>query len=91
MAINLESSPKFREDFIKLKERISKIPEGDIKVQLEGYLRTLVSEVRNLDVMHGELTMRKDLPNGVSDSRTKIVEMRKKIDRILESWERANS
>jgi len=91
MAINLESSPKFREDFQNLKEKISKIEKEDLKNELEGYLRNLVSEVRNLDVMHGELSMHRELSNGVHDSRGKIVELRKKIEKKLNAWERAKS
>lgn len=91
MAINLESNPKFKEDFQKLKEKISKIDQENLKSELEGYLRHLMSEVRNLDVMHGELTMHRELSNGVHDSRGKIVELRKKIEKKLNAWERAKS
>lgn len=91
MAINLESSPKFREDFNNLRDRISKINNNEsLKSELESLLRVLVTEVRSIDVMHGELTMHRELSEGVLNSRSRLLETRKKIIKKLESWERAN-
>lgn len=91
MAINLEKSKRFQEDINMLKEKISKITKEDLKTELEGYLKVIISEVRNLDIMHEELTMHRELSNGVHDSRGKIAEIRRKLDKKLDSWERANS
>lgn len=91
MTLTVESSPRFKKEISDYKEKISKITNEDLKSELEDYLRTLVSEVRNLDVMHGELSVRRDLPSGVLDSRSNIISIRKKLEKKLESWKRAQT
>lgn len=85
MAINLESSPKFREDFIKLTRQISRILDENLKSELEGLLKNLIFEVKKLDTIHGELIMHREISKEVSDSRNKIQEIRKKIDKKLKT------
>lgn len=89
MTLAIESSPRFKKEITQYKEKIAKITNESLKSELEGYLKTLISEVKNLDIMHGELAVRKDLPSGVLDSRNNIVSVRKKLEKKLESWERA--
>jgi predicted nuclease with TOPRIM domain len=91
MAMTLDGSPKFKKEFNDYKEKISKITNEDFRSELEEYLRKLVIEVKNLDIMHGELSMHRELPNGVLDSRNSIVSLRKTLDKKLESWERAQN
>lgn len=91
MAISLESNPKFIKDFNKLREEISQITDDNLKTELESHLKNLIFEVKKLDIMHGELSMHNALPKGVSDSRSKIQEIRKKIEKKLISIRKTHS
>lgn len=91
MAITLEQSNKFKKEFTTYQEKINKVTNETIKAELKGYLQELLNAVRSIDMHHQELSMRKDLPSGVSDARTNIVSIRKKLDRKLEAWARATS
>lgn len=91
MAITLEQSNKFKKEFTTYQEKINKVNDDKIKLELKGYLQELLNAVRSIDMHHQELSMRKDLPSGVSDARTNIVSIRKKLDRKLEAWARATS
>lgn len=91
MAISLENSTKFKEDFNRLKEEISQITNENIKGELEGYLKNLIFEVKKLDRFHSELRIHNALSKSTSDSRSKIQEIRKKIEKKLISIRKTQS
>ena len=89
--ISLFKSERFQKEYSDLKNQIATVTNESIKAELEGLLSILVAEVRSLDSYHAELNFSNALPASVTDSKTRIAEVRKKLDRRLLDWRRANT
>ena len=81
--MKLESNEKFTKDLNRYKQALENMPTQESKNKLEYLIRTLVNEIRYLDSQHDELNISKTLPNTIIDSRTKIYEIRNKIENLL--------
>lgn len=90
MLPTIENSDKFKTDYNNFKSRIACVTNENIKTELLGMLTQLLREVRAIDSQHMEIVTRKELPSFVTDTRSKITEVRKSLVRRLEDWERAN-
>jgi len=89
--MKLETSEKFKKEFEDYRERIEKISKESLKLELTGLLKEMLSKVRSIDVQHNQLFERKSLPTSVVDTRSNLLEIRRKIDKKLKDWERAES
>lgn len=89
MSINLEKSEKFQEDYTRYKTAIEAIENEKIKSEMEILLKQLVAEVKNIDSQHYQLFSKSSLPDVVNDSRYKIINIRKKIEKTLKDYSRA--
>lgn len=85
MIPNLEKSEQFQSELAKYNETILKITDQNQKDQLAALVRGLVLEVRKLDSQHTEIFERKQMPEGISQSRSKIQEIRIKIDQLIKT------
>lgn len=81
--MKLESNEKFTKDLNRYKQALENMPTQESKNKLEYLIRTLVNEIRYLDSQHDELNISKTLPNTIIDSRTKIYEIRNKIENLI--------
>lgn len=81
--MKLESNEKFTKDLNRYKQALESMPTKEAKNKLEYLIRTLVNEIRYLDSQHDELNISKTLPNTIIDSRTKIYEIRNKIENLV--------
>lgn len=81
--ISLEKSPRFQEDYSRYKTKIDKIKNPKVKADAESLLKTLVREVKGISEQHSMLNMKNSLSSMIDDSRSKISEIRKKLDRIV--------
>lgn len=88
MQFNLEKSERFKEEINGYKKVIDQIPDINLKNELDDLVKKLIAEVRAIDIQHGELFAGKKLPTMVVDSRQKIVELRKKISKKVDSWKK---
>ena len=86
--LNLSNSPRFKEDYNNLSNRIDKITNEKLQSELKKLLVQLVNEVRNIDKNHERLLYDKKLPDSTVDSKSKLLEIRKKIDKRLSDWNR---
>ena len=86
--LNLSNSPRFKEDYNNLSNRIDKITNEKLQSELKKLLVQLVNEVRNIDKNHERLLYDKKLPDSTVDSKSKLLEIRRKIDKRLNDWNR---
>ena len=89
MLATLEKSERFQKEYKMFKEKIEQIDHIPVRKNLTELLGKLVMEVRSLDSQHNSVFERKYQPSMTDDSRNKIAELRKKISKTLEDWERA--
>jgi len=84
--MQLLKSKKFQQEYQSFKSRIDSITDVRVKKNLEDLLSQLVSEVKELDNQHSKLIQQSQLPSGMDNARTKLFDIRKKIDKILNDW-----
>jgi hypothetical protein len=86
--LELIKSPRFQTEYQMYHTKIEKITNDDIKNQATILLKKLVNEVKNLDNQHQEMFSGNQLPMGLGDVRSGIVNIRKKLDTLLRDYER---
>jgi len=87
--INLFNSPRFKEDYKNISLKIENITNEKFQSELKKLLVQLVNEVKNVDKMHERLIYDKKLPETNGDSKSRLLEIRKKIDKRLSDWDRS--
>jgi hypothetical protein len=85
--LELIKSGRFQEEYRNYHTRIEKITNLDTKNQANGFLKTLVNEVKKLDGQHQEMFSGNRVPMGLGDARSNIIGIRKKLDTLLRDWE----
>ena len=86
--LELIKSSRFQAEYQEYCAKIEQITSSDTKNQATILLKTLVNEVRKLDNQHQEMFSGNQVPMGLSDARSGIVGIRKKLDTLLKDWER---
>jgi hypothetical protein len=86
--LELVKSQRFQTEYQEYHAKIEKIANSDIKNQATTLLKTLVNEVKKLDNQHQEMFAGNQVPMGLSDIRSGIVGIRKKLDTLIKDWER---
>ena len=86
--LELIKSQRFQAEYQEYCAKIEQITSSDIKNQATILLKTLVNEVRKLDNQHQEMFSGNQVPMGLSDARSGIVSIRKKLDTLLKDWGR---
>ena len=77
------NSPRFKEEYQKISDFIEKTEDQTKKIETKRLLQELVSHVKKIDIDHSDIIVSGKLPSDTSDSRQKILEIRKKIFKIL--------
>lgn len=83
----LSTNEKFLNEYSNFKARIEKIQNEQQKSDLTGLLNEMVSTVKDIDKKHELLAMRSKMPATGDDPRTKLFDLRKKIDLRLREYE----
>jgi hypothetical protein len=86
--LELIKSSRFQAEYQEYCAKIEQITSSDTKNQATILLKTRVNEVRKLDNQHQEMFSGNQVPMGLSDARSGIVSIRKKLDTLLKDWER---
>ena len=86
--LELIKSSRFQAEYQEYCAKIEQITSSDTKNQATILLKTLVNEVRKLDNQHQEMFSGNQIPMGLSDARSGIVGIRKKLNTLLKDWER---
>ena len=84
--LELIKSSRFQKEYQEYHAKIEQITSSDTKNQATILLKTLVNEVRKLDNQHQEMFTGNRVPMGLSDARSGIVSIRKKLDTLLKDW-----
>lgn len=82
MLNTIENSEVFKKEFRMFNERISAIQDEQTKKDLTTKLNDLLREVRHIDNQHVDI-FNKNIATTVHESRSKLAELRKYIDRKL--------
>jgi molecular chaperone GrpE (heat shock protein) len=85
--LELIKSQRFQIEYQGYKDRVEKITDDNVKNQASGLLKTLLNEVKKLDSQHQEMFSGNQIPMGLSDVRSGIVGIRKKLDTLLKDCE----
>ena len=89
MMQTIQSSERFKKEYLDFQERISKVTDGILQQDLTTKLTTLKELVMYLDRQHETLFVSNKLGSDVKETRDEIVSVRKQISESLANWERA--
>ena len=89
MMQTIQSSERFKKEYLDFQERISKVADGVLQQDLTTKLTTLKELVMYLDRQHETLFVSNKLGSDVKETRDEIVSVRKQISESLANWERA--
>ena len=81
----LQRTERFQNDVKRYNEIIDGISNEQEKLEAKRLLNDLIYEVKNMDNMYVDMVYANQLPTMGNDMRTKIVEIRKKLDAKLKS------
>lgn len=84
----LEKNERFIKEYREFSDKISKIDNEKVKKELVDLLNRLLAEVRSIDRQHEEIIAGIKLPSRINDNRDSITEVRKKIIKRLEDWDK---
>lgn len=84
--LSLYNSERFQNDLNAYKEKISTISDNNLKSNVENLVAKLISEVKKIDMQHEQMIIDRQMSSSGQDSKTKIIEIRKSIDKKLKDW-----
>jgi hypothetical protein len=87
--MRLVRNEKFITEYNEFRQRLSRITDKNIRDEIEGMIITLVAEVKQIDTFHESLITGGQVSGLIDDSRDRIRDLRKKINRRLEDCERS--
>jgi len=87
--ISLEKSERFKKELENYQSYVEVIENPKVKAEYDKLLKSLVLEVKKINEQHMQLSLRNTLPDVVSDSRGRVTEIRKKLDKIIKSVNRS--
>jgi gas vesicle protein len=90
MLQSIQKSSRFKEEYTKYKEAISKMPDGHFKEDVSNLLSKLAMEVKRLDEMHAEMIYTKQMPTLGTELRDHISSIRKQLETKLKDWKEAS-
>lgn len=85
MLTTIENSIVFKKEFDMFNKKISCIQNETVKKELSSKLNELLGEVRQIDSQHKEIFLSKNLPTNISESRSKLMELRRYLDSQLQA------
>ena len=84
--LELIKSQRFQEEYKMYRDSIDAITNDEVRVQAEALLKNLVNEVKKLDNQHQEMFSGNQIPMALGDSRSGIITLRKKLDKLCNDW-----
>jgi len=86
----LQNNQRFQDDVKRYTEAITKMEEGQIKIESTRLLNDLINEVKNLDGMFMDMVYAKQLPTLGAEMRDKIISIRKKLNQNMKITNNGN-
>jgi hypothetical protein len=87
----LASSERFKKEIENYERVISELVNTSVKKEAQELLRKLHQHVRAVDSGHDALRDGKALSETVHDSKSRIIEIRKRLDSIVRDWEKVKT
>ncbi len=84
--LSLLKNERFLAEYNEWKNKIDDLDNPSLKTELQELLNKLVFEIKKLDNQHQELFSSHHLPTGVSETKSNIVDIRKKILKKLRDY-----
>jgi hypothetical protein len=84
--LSLLQSERFQQEYKQYQNKIEKITDLPTRNQAITLLKSLAAEVKKLDSQHQDMFAGNQIPMGLSDVRSNIVSIRKKIDKLCKDW-----
>ena len=84
---SLEKSERFQKEYTDFSHRAEKVENMRVRGELDTLLKQLLAQVRIIDMEHKNVMSKTGIADTVSDSRTKLSSIRKKITKYLEDYE----
>jgi hypothetical protein len=81
--ISLLESEHFKRDYDNYKTQINNLSRDDLKQRANELLNRLIGEIKILDSQHQELFTTHKMPMRLEESKKKILDIRKELDRFL--------
>lgn len=87
--ISLEKSERFQQEYNRYQTYLEKIENPKLKAEFELLLKSLTQEVKKINEQHQQLSMRNTLSDVVHDSRNRLSDVRKKLEKIIKDVDRS--
>jgi predicted nuclease with TOPRIM domain len=84
--LSLLKNERFQAEYREWKNKINRIDNDNLKIELQELLNKLVNEIKRLDNQHQELFTSHHLPVGVDETKSNITDIRKKILKKLKEY-----
>ena len=81
--MKLRDNPIFKEDYNRYQKQILEISDEHLKTELTDLLLMLSREVSAIDMHHETLLVNGRMPSSLSDSRSSLASIKKKLDAKL--------
>lgn len=89
--LELYKSQKFQQEYADYRNQIDTILLIDVRQRAETLLATLVGEVKFIDKQHEELFVTNRLPVRLGESKSKIIQIRKDLEKLLKDSKSLNN
>ena len=86
---SLEKNQRFQQEYQDFLSRTEKVDNLRVRGELDNLLQQLLRQVRIIDMEHKNVMSKTGIADTVSDSRTKLASIRKKIVKFLDDYERS--
>ena len=83
----LEKSVRFQEDYNRYQSIISKMPDGNLKQEVNQLLNNLVSEIKKLDHRHMEMINSRQMASVGTEIKQDITTIRKQLELKIKDWQ----
>ena len=83
----LEKSVRFQEDYNRYQSIISKMPDGNLKQEVNQLLNNLVSEIKKLDHRHMEMINSRHMASVGTEIKQDITTIRKQLELKIKDWQ----
>ena len=83
----LEKSVRFQQDYNRYQSIISKMPDGNLKQEVNQLLNNLVSEIKKLDHRHMEMINSRQMASVGTEIKQDITTIRKQLELKIKDWQ----
>ena len=88
MIPKIQTSKRFTEDYQQYQERIKKITDSKVQLELTNLLVKLKEQVTYIDRSHDSMFITGRVSEDLADLRANLIAIKKNLDTKLARWER---